>query len=242
MAPARAAVTPRAVVVMDNPLARVLDAVLQHGRSESRVTTDPAEFVKILRDWGPHVVLLDLDAHPRFLKLSQTAETGAVPTLVFTRRRDTALKLRAFQEGADDILRIPFLFSEIVARLYALLRRTHGIEVPVDHRLRLDSVEIDLLEDRLHVEDRDPISLTLTESTLLYLLAANAGTIVDREDIITSIWDGVFDVESNAVDRHIRDLRVKLGDTWPASKFIETVPGKGYRWRHTVPAADRRPN
>src|SRR6266513_2831069 len=129
MAPAGAAVTPRAVVVMDNPLAKVLDAVLQHGRYESRVTTDPAQFGKILREWDPHVVLLDLDAHPRFLKLSQAAESGAVPTLVFTRRRDTALKLRAFQEGADDILRIPFLFSEIVARLYAVMRRTRGMEV-----------------------------------------------------------------------------------------------------------------
>jgi DNA-binding response OmpR family regulator len=162
----------------------------------------------------------------------QDGAAGDLSTLVFTRRRETALKLRAFEEGADDILRIPFLVSEIVARLYAVTRRSHGIDVPLDPRLRLDSIEIDLVEDRLHVDDRDPIALTLTESTILYLLAANAGNVVDREDIITSVWDGIVQVESNAVDRHIRDLRIKLGDTWPASKFIETVPGKGYRWRH----------
>ena len=78
---------------------------------------------------------------------------------------------------------------------------------------------------------REPIALTLTEATLLYLLAANAGSTVNREEIISSIWDGVFEVESNAVDRHIRDLRIKLGDTWPSSNYIETIPGKGYRWR-----------
>src|SRR5207237_8505037 len=101
------------------------------------------------------------------------------------------------EHGAEDILRTPFLLSEIVARLYAVVRRTQGIEVPLLPRIRVDSVEVDLIEDRLHVDDRDPISLTLTESTLLYLLAANSGAVVDREDIITSICDVVVEVGSN---------------------------------------------
>jgi DNA-binding response OmpR family regulator len=231
---------PRVVVVMDDPLAKVLELVLRHGRYEDRVTTDRAEFSRLLREWVPHIILIDLDLYPTFLELSQTAADKTVPTLVFTRRRETALKLRAFEHGADDILRIPFLLSEIVARLYAVMRRTQGIEVPLAPRLRLDSVEIDLIEERLHIDDQEPISLTVTESTLLYLLAANAGSVVEREDIITSIWDGVVDIESNAVDSHIRDLRTKLGDTWPSSKFIETIPGKGYRWRHVSPP--ERPN
>ena len=221
---------PRVLVVMDDPLARVLEAVLDHGWYESRLTLDPTEFARSLREWAPHVVLLDLDAHHQFLELSQAGD-GVASILVFTRRRETALKLGAYQDGADDILRIPFLLSEIIARLYALVRRMHGIEVPLPPRLRLDSVEIDLVEERLHVPGREPIALTLTEATLLYLLAANAGSTVNREEIISSIWDGVFEVESNAVDRHIRDLRIKLGDTWPSSNYIETIPGKGYRWR-----------
>ena len=231
---------PRVVVVMDDPLAKVLELALRHGRYESRVTADRAEFLGLLRDWSPHMVLVDLDLHPTFLELSQTGSDKAAPILVFTRRRETALKLRAFEHGADDILRIPFLLSEIVARLYAVMRRTQGIEVPLAPRLRLDSVEIDLIEERLHIDDQEPISLTVTESTLLYLLAANAGSVVEREDIITSIWDGVVDIESYAVDSHIRDLRTKLGDTWPSSKFIETIPGKGYRWRHV--SQPERPN
>ena len=163
---------PRVLVVMDDPLAKVLEVVLRHGRYQSHVTADRAEFSRLLSTWAPHVVLLDLDLHPTFLELSQSGPNKAVPTLVFTRRRDTALKLRAFEHGAEDILRIPFLLSEIVARLYAVVRRTQGIEVPLLPRIRVDSVEVDLIEDRLHVDDRDPISLTLTESTLLYLLAA----------------------------------------------------------------------
>src|SRR5437660_7587481 len=153
---------PRVMVVMDDPLAKVLELVLRHGRYEDRVTTDRAEFSRLLREWIPHIILIDLDLHPTFLELSQTGADKTVPTLVFTRRRETALKLRAFEHGADDILRIPFLLSEIVARLYAVTRRTHGVEVPLSPRLRLDSIEIDLIEDRLHVDDRDPIALTLT--------------------------------------------------------------------------------
>ncbi|HKC90270.1 MAG TPA: response regulator transcription factor [Candidatus Limnocylindria bacterium] len=231
---------PRVLVVMDDPLASVLALLLRHGRYEGRVTTERGEFLRLLPEWRPHAVLVDLDLHPEFLALTQSSPTVRVPTLVFTRRRDTSLKLRAFEQGADDILRIPFLLSEIIARLYAVMRRTHGVEVALTPRLRVDSVEIDLIEERLHIADREPISLTLTESNLLYLLAANAGNVVDRDDIISSIWDGVVDIESNAVDSHIRDLRVKLGDTWPSSKFIETIPGKGYRWRHT--SSTDRPN
>src|SRR6184192_2928383 len=129
---------PRVLVVMDDPLAKVLEVVLRHGRYQSHVTADRAEFSRLLSSWAPHVVLLDLDLHPTFLELSQSGPNKAVPTLVFTRRRDTALKLRAFEHGAEDILRIPFLLSEIVARLYAVVRRTQGIEVPLLPRIRVE--------------------------------------------------------------------------------------------------------
>src|SRR5437762_2599127 len=172
------ATTPRVLLTMDGPLAKVIELVLNHGRYESRVATDRATFEALLGDWAPQVVLIDWDAYPEFLKLSQTTASPEVPTLAFTRRRETALKLRAFEEGADDILRIPFLLSEIVARLYAVMRRAHGIEVPIQPRLRLDSVEVDLIEERLLLKGHAPISLTLTEATVVYLLAANVGNVV----------------------------------------------------------------
>src|SRR5438552_2768402 len=78
---------PRVVVVMDDPLAKVLELVLRHGRYEDRVTTDRAEFSRLLREWTPHIILIDLDLHPTFLELSQTGPDKTVPPLVFTRRR-----------------------------------------------------------------------------------------------------------------------------------------------------------
>ena len=117
------ATMPRVLLTMDGPLAKVIELVLNHGRYESRVATDRATFEALLGDWAPQVVLIDWDAYPEFLKLSQTTASPEVPTLVFTRRRETALKLRAFEEGADDVLlrRETLVAHEAQERLLALL-------------------------------------------------------------------------------------------------------------------------
>src|SRR2546430_7300725 len=93
---ARTAISPkpRVLVVMDDPLARVLEAVLDHGWFESHLTLDPSEFARSLREWAPHVVLLDLDAHHQFLELSQ-AGGGVASHLALSRRREAELKLRS---------------------------------------------------------------------------------------------------------------------------------------------------
>ena len=55
--------------------------------------------------------------------------------------------------------------------------------------------------------------------------------MLTRESLLASIWGGDFQIESNVVDRHIRELRVKLDDDWRTPRYIETVPGKGYRFK-----------
>jgi DNA-binding response OmpR family regulator len=146
------------------------------------------------------------------------------------------VKLSAFERGADDIVEVPFTLDEIVARPFALIRRSFGITVPLVPKIKLDSLEVDLIEQAVRVQGRD-LELTPIQQTLLYLLAANAGKILSREELLASIWGSEFEIESNVVDRHIRELRVKLGDDWRTPKYIETVPGKGYRYRTAeVPA------
>src|SRR5438094_8072881 len=100
---------PRVVVVMDDPLAKVLELVLRHGRYEDRVTTDRAEFSRLLREWTPHIILIDLHLHPTVLELSQTGADKTVPTRVFTRSRATALKPRSLAQRPSDTPRRPFL-------------------------------------------------------------------------------------------------------------------------------------
>jgi DNA-binding response OmpR family regulator len=216
---------------MNETLGNLVGLTLQHGRYEIRRTTDPDECREVMSDWAPHLAFIDLDLYEHFIEIvGQGLTHGHTPIVAFTRRRDTKLKLSAYERGADDILEMPFTLDEIVARPFALMRRAHGIAVTIVPKIRLDGLEVDLIEQRVSVGSR-VLNLTPIQQTLLYLLAANAGKALSREDLLATIWGGEFEIESNVVDRHIRELRVKLGDEWRAPRYIETVPGAGYRFK-----------
>jgi DNA-binding response OmpR family regulator len=223
---------------MNETLGSLVSLTLQHGRYEIRRSTDAAECGELVRDWNPHLALIDLDLHEHFIDIvGQGLAHGHTPILAFTRRRDTGLKLSAYERGADDIVEVPFTLDEIVARPFALLRRAHGMTVTIVPTIRLDGLEVDLIEQRVKVGGRD-LHLTPIQQTLLYLLAANAGRALSREDLLATIWGGEFEIESNVVDRHIRELRVKLNDDWRAPRYIETLPGAGYRFKSQALVSD----
>jgi DNA-binding response OmpR family regulator len=216
---------------MNETLGSLVGLTLQHGRYEARRTTSREECREIVEDWAPHLAFLDLDLYEPFIDIVGRGLThGHIPILAFTRRRDTGLKLSAYERGADDIVEVPFTLDEIVARPFALMRRAHGIAVTIVPRIRLDGLEVDLIAQRVTVGGQG-LDLTPIQQTLLYLLAANAGKVLSREDLLATIWGGELEIESNVVDRHIRELRVKLDDDWRTPRFIETVPGAGYRFK-----------
>ena len=228
---------PRVLIVMNETLGNLVSLSLRHGQYETRRSTDAEECRSIVRDWAPHLAFIDLDRYEQFIDLVGRGLThGHTPIIAFTRRRDTALKLSAYERGADDIVEVPFTLDEIVARPFALLRRAHGMDIPIVPKIRLDGLEVDLIEQRVSVSGRN-LHLTPIQQTLLYLLAANAGRALSREDLLSSIW-GEFEIESNVVDRHIRELRVKLNDEWRSPRYIETVAGEGYRFKSQAPVSD----
>ena len=217
-------------MIMNEILGNLVALTLRHGSYETRRTASPEECRAILESWAPHLAFIDLDMYERFIDIvGQGLTHGHVPIVGFTRRRDTGRKLSAYERGADDIIEVPFTLDEIVARPFALMRRAHGITVTIVPKIHLDGLEVDLLEQRVSVGDR-PLQLTPIQQALLYLLAANAGRALSREDLLRTLW-GEFEIESNVVDRHIRELRVKLGDEWRAPRYVETVPGEGYRFK-----------
>jgi len=218
------------LIVMNETLGNLVALTLQHGRYETRRATSPEECRDLVSDWAPHIAFIDLDLFEAFIEIvGQGLTHGHTPIVAFTRRRDTALKLGAYERGADDIVEVPFTLDKIVARPFALLRRAHGMTVSIVPKIKLDGLEVDLIEQRVSVGGR-LLHLTPIQQTLLYLLAANAGKALSREDLLATMWGGEFEIESNVVDRHIRELRVKLGDEWRAPRYIETVPGAGYRF------------
>lgn len=222
----------RVIVVMEMALANLVAVTLKHGRYDTRTATSGAEIASTLSSWQPHIALIDIDNHKDAMEQCGGGMTkGGIPILAFTRMRDTRVKLNAYEQGADDIIEVPFTLDEIVARPFALMRRSRGVTVPLVPKILLGGrLEVDLIEQTVKMDGGKPLLLTPIQQTLLYILAANAGEVLTREMLLGAIWGGAFQIESNVVDRHIRELRVKLGDDWRTPRYLETVPGRGYRF------------
>ena len=114
------------------------------------------------------------------------------------------------------------------------MRRTYHGAVEFTPVIRLGDLEIDVLNRRVRAGGTD-LHFTSIERSLLYLLAANAGRLLTRDEILDYLWGSDYVPESNVVDRHIRNLRVKL-QNYSRPRCIATVPGRGYRFE-PAPAA-----
>jgi DNA-binding response OmpR family regulator len=104
----------------------------------------------------------------------------------------------------------------------------------------LGDLQIDLLNRRVQAGDT-ALHLTPLEQSLLYLLAANAGRLLTRDEILDHLWGADYVAESNIVDRHIRNLRLKLQNHSRRRRYIETVSGRGYRFLPTTADAGAPP-
>jgi DNA-binding response OmpR family regulator len=119
--------------------------------------------------------------------------------------------------------------EELVARTLALMRRSYGDDVAFIPVIKVAGLEVDLLTQQVKVGKLRPV-LTSMEQALLYLLASNPGQTLGRDEILDALWGADFVAGSNVVDRHVRNLRLKLNDDWQNPRFIGTVAGKGYRF------------
>lgn len=229
------------IAVADPALANTIGLTLRHGRyvrrSEDAVTSAQAA----IAEWKPHLILLDIDLEGGAgIQLIDDARAAGTPigVIALTRRSDLRGKLDAFERGADDYIGIPFVPDDLVARARAVIRRTHGSAGQLVPSLHIGDLEIDVLNRRVIAGDHD-LHLTSLEQALLYLLAANAGSVLTREQILDALWGTDFVIESNVVDRHVRALRAKLQNDWHKPRYIQTVPGSGYRFVATTgPEAD----
>ena len=226
------------VVVEDQALANLVDLTLRHGNYVRRSERTVAGARAALAQWRPHLLLLDIDLESGAgIQLVDEARGGdPIGVIALTRRSDLRGKLDAFERGADDYIGVPFVPDDLVARARAVVRRTHGTAGELLPRLRIGDLEIDVLNRKVLAGEHE-LHLTSLEQALLYLLAANAGSILTREQILDALWGTDFVIESNVVDRHVRALRAKLQNDWHKPRYIETVPGAGYRFVAVGPEA-----
>jgi DNA-binding response OmpR family regulator len=226
----------RVLVVLDRPvLFELIKMTLNHGVYTTRMATIASEVATALTDWQAHLAIVDMDLDgAQILALLEAKPVGGMrlPVIGLTRRGDLKNKLAAFETGVDDIMTVPFAPEELLARVIALVRRAYSDAVTFTPVIKLGELEIDILNRTVRAGTSE-LHLTSLELSMLYLLAANAGRVVTREEILDTLWGVDYVAESNVVDRHIRNLRERLHDDWRQPRFIVTVPGVGYRFLPT---------
>ena len=148
------------------------------------------------------------------------------PVLMLTARDDVSDRVRGLDAGADDYLLKPFSFSELLARLRALLRRGASERPAV---LAAADLVLDPATKRVHRGGVE-VSLTPKEFAVLELFLRHPGEVLTRTRILEHAWDFAFDGDSNVVDVYVRYLREKVDRPFGLDS-IETVRGSGYRLR-----------
>jgi len=142
-----------------------------------------------------------------------------LPVLILTARDSLADKVAGFDSGADDFLVKPVALEELVARIRAIARRAAGRALPV---IRHGRLTLDPASHSVHLDDH-PVDLSAREFAVLQTLLENAGRVLTRGQIESTIYDWRDEPESNVLEVHIHYLRKKLG-----SDLIKTLRGVGY--------------
>ena len=154
--------------------------------------------------------------------IRQTPSLSTIPVIFLTAKSAEADRVLGLELGADDYVVKPFAFSELLARVRSILRRTpSGSE-----ELRIQDLEIDT---RHHRATRHGVRLNLTPKEFLLLthLARSVGEVVSRAEIAEHVWDIDFNTDTNVVDVVVRRLRAKVDDPFK-KKLVHTIRGVGY--------------
>ncbi len=159
-----------------------------------------------------------------------------VPILILSVLNEVDTKVDLLNAGADDYLTKPFSFTELLARVRALLRRQSHITEEV---LKIGDIILEVQAHRVKRGERE-IYLTRKEFILLEYFMRNPGVVLSRGKIMEHVWDINADPFSNTIEAHIRSLRQKL-QLSRDSKCIQTIPGRGYRieWLSTIAVSNK---
>ena len=179
----------------------------------------------------PDLIVLDLML-PRMSGLEfcrrLRASADHTPILMVTARSEEADRVLGLDVGADDYVTKPFSVRELMARVRALLRRTQeASRLPT--RLTFDDVELDFRSYTARRQGQ-AIEMTRKEFATLRLLAARAGSVVTRDELLNEVWGYESSPISRTVDNHIASLRAKLEAVPSRPRRIQTVHGVGYKF------------
>ncbi|MEI8282321.1 MAG: response regulator transcription factor [Armatimonadota bacterium] len=221
------------LIIEDDPfLLSSLTQLLEANNFVVREASNAKDGFTCIADQAPALLILDLGLPDedgvslcRRIRMKWT-----FPILMLTSRSDLMDKIIGLEVGADDYITKPFESRELLARIRACLRRTSEYKIDENdgELLRSGPLAIDL-KQRSATVGNQRIVLTALEFRLLHYLVANAGRVLEREQLFESVWGYDDEFNSNSLDVFVYRLRTKL-EKASGKKAIHTVRGFGYRF------------
>jgi DNA-binding response OmpR family regulator len=199
------------------------------------------EALERVSQYRPDLIVLDvlmpqLDGRETLRRLRGRQDW--TPVILLTQVTGAVQRIMAIEEGADDYLNKPFDPQELVVRIRAVLRRTQAGRQPLhaSRRLRSGYVCLDRSARRVFVHDRE-VPLTPKSVSILEYFMLHQDELITRERLLDVIWGWESAVGERVVDTRVAELRKALEDDPADPRFIETVPGAGYRYIEPVEPA-----
>jgi len=168
--------------------------------------------------------------------------TNPIPIMFVSALADVKDKVLGLRTGGDDYIAKPFDPNEVLARIWALLRRTCQ-PAQNEPQLRHTALTLDQTEHtvRLHRSGKT-VRLTPIEARLLHVLLSNAGRGMTREALVIKVWGHAYERSSNQLDVYVSRLRSKLEENPNQPRMLLTLRGIGYRFQPTSPGRDQQPS
>jgi DNA-binding response OmpR family regulator len=189
----------------------------------------------------PHLVIMDvlmpvLDGREALRRLRHGG--NSTPVILLTQVGESTERAMALEEGADDYLNKPFDPHELVARIRAVLRRVRPGQPPLatSSRLASEGLLLDRSTHRAWLNGHE-LSLTPKATVLLEYMLTHPDELITRERLLDAVWGWDYPAGTRTVDTRIAELRKALSDDPTEPRYIETVPGQGYRYVAAVEAA-----
>jgi len=218
------------VIEDDRAILRGLKDNLEHESYEVLTATDGEQGYRLIHEHNPDLIVLDLmipkiDGYELCRKVR--GEGLATPILMLTARSEEANRVHGLDLGADDYVTKPFSVPELLARIRAILRRVQSpVALPDDLHFGDASVDFRRFEAK---KGKEVLKLSRKEFGVLRLLAARAGQVVTRNELLDEVWGHESFPTTRTVDNHIASLRAKLEDDPSEPRHLITVHGVGYK-------------
>ncbi|MGD2026859.1 MAG: response regulator transcription factor [Anaerolineales bacterium] len=215
-----------------------LSAFMERSGFKVSTATNGEQALRMIKNNPPDIVIMDvlmpvMDGRQALRELRR--EENWIPVILLTQIGESTERAMALEEGADDYLNKPFDPHELVARINAVLRRARRGQPPLAAawKLTCGPLNLDRRAKRATLDD-EQLNLTPKAFALLEYMMTHPDEVVSRERLLDAVWGWDYPIGTRAVDTRVAELRAALKDDPSQPKYIETLPGQGYRFAANV--------